>query len=149
MTSSQHSPEAYRLLFTDKTGRRLPFTDVVAEGLEPGYEDRIPRLVELASRGTAYERLLATCMLASWAQRSGLLQIIEWARDPHGTPWADEPVVVGRLSDADRAFDMMGDALQVSYFVDAAPIADLRDEAMQALLRIYHRFFFRDGLALA
>ena len=144
-----YSPEAISLLFTDKQGKRLNFDDVVAEGLEPGYEDRIPALRRLADESSPYERLLAVCMLAAWAQPFGMQQIADWAEDPHATPWSDAPVVFDRLYGSDQAFDLMAEALSTSYYVPAAAVESLRDRALDALLRIYHRFYFASGLALA
>ena len=68
---------AEALLFTDREGRRGQLQDIIDDGLDGGYENRIPALVELLNYGEPYHRLLACVMLTSWGHPLGFQILID------------------------------------------------------------------------
>lgn len=127
--------DAEALLFTDRHGQRAQLQDVIDDGMEGGYEDRIPGLIQLQESGDPYHRLLATVMLASWGEPAGFKMLTRWANDPDHAPWAGAPVTVDRFSGADSAFETLADALRASFYsARADSIKRLQVEAARALL---------------
>lgn len=148
MKSPQSTPE--ELLFTDLEGDRVSFQDVVDEGLDGGYESRIPALIELLDSENPYYRLLSSVMLTSWGEAEGFQKLVEWAKNPEVTPWAEAPVVFERYTGADSAFEMIADGLRTSYYCeDEAQLTEWQVAATKALLAIYHKYYFGQTLALA
>ncbi len=124
------------LLFTDRSGERAQLQDVIDDGQDGGYEDRIPPLIELQDSGDPYHRLLATVMLTSWGEPAGFKALIRWASQPEQAPWASAPVTLDRISGTDSAFEMLADALRASFYSkNAAALKPLQAEAAKALLR--------------
>ena len=142
------SPED--LLFTDLEGNRAQLQDVIADGLDGGYEDRIPELEHLLRTGSPYHRVMACVILTAWGQPSGFQTLIEWASDPATTPWANAPVTHDRIHGVDDAFENLADALKTSFWNEATPeLRKMQREAAVALLKIYPDYFFDRTLALA
>ncbi|MBD2505135.1 hypothetical protein [Anabaena azotica] len=145
---SSNNPE--ELLFTDSEGQRGRLEDIIDDGLDGGYEDRIPALINLLNSGEPYYRLLACVMLTCWGHPSGFQQIIDWASHTENVPWKESPVVYERLSGSDSAFEMLADALNTSYYCDEEPILkQWQIAATKALLGIYHHYYFGRILALS
>ncbi len=135
--------EPGELLFTDKDGTPSQLQEVIYDGLDRDYSDRYPALLRLMREGAPDRRLYACVMLASWGVPEGMEMLIEWARDPHATPWAGEPVTYDRHFGADAAFEMLADAVRVAGDVEGGSrLAELRLQAIQALLGIYDRVYF-------
>jgi hypothetical protein len=142
--------DAEALLFTDKEGHRADLGEVIADGLDGGYEDRIPGLVELLRNGKPDERLYAETALLSWGHPSGFEQLSEWTRDPSSVPWGDRPVVWSRMSDGDGAWEMFADALMTTRFhPDRDQLRAERAQAAKDLLRLADRVDFDRTLTAA
>ena len=139
-----------KILFTDRKGNTLPLEEVIADGLDGGYEERVPALMELVKTGSPYYRLMACIVLTSWGHRLGFETIIDWASDLTAVPWARESVTVDRIYSADDAFENLADALRTSYWNDTTPdLRKMQRDTARALLRIYPQVFFGRTLALA
>ena len=148
MTQSSLNPE--ELLFTDHEGTRGQLQDIIDEGLEGGYEDRLPALVDLLASGEPHHRLLACIMLTSWGHPVGFRTLIDWASNPSKVPWIDESIVYDRISGADSSFEMLADALMTSYYCENHhALKPLQTAAAKALLSVYHSHYFGRTLALA
>jgi hypothetical protein len=139
------------LLFTDKDGQRVALEDVINDGLDRNYSDRIPALVELAQRGAPDHRLYATAMLVAWGVPDGYANLAAWARDPASVPWASKPFTFDRFSGADSAFETLANAVATAVELDDErdDVAPLRRDALRALLGAYHRVFFGRSLMTA
>jgi hypothetical protein len=123
---------------------------MISEGLDGGYEDRIPELVELLSTGTPLHRLLAGVALVSWGHSEGFQRLMRWASDPASAPWGAKPLTFDRIYGADDAFEQLSEALHVSYWNDDTPeLRRMRQKAISALLKNYPDHFFGRSLALA
>lgn len=145
---SLNNPEA--LLFTDREGKRGQLQDIIDDGLEGGYEDRIPALVNLLNSGEPYYQLLACVMLTSWGHCLGFQKLIDWTSNSEDVPWKHQPVVYERISGADSAFEMLADALKTSFYCEEKEtLKQWQIAATKALLSIYHRYYFGRTLALA
>jgi hypothetical protein len=130
-----------QLLFTDRAGRSAQLADVIDDGLDGGYDARLPALVELMRTGAPYHRLLACLVLASWNVDAGLEALIAWARAPDATPWRDQPVSVDRRLDVDDAFARLADALRASLIASDGAASAMQVDAARALLGLAgHRF---------
>lgn len=136
------SPE--ELLFQDRRGKRIQLEDLIDEGLDEDYSDRIPELVRLLEEGESAHRLAAAVVLASWGVAAGLEAVISWARQ--GPPWASGQAGVERLFGEDDTFARLADALRTSRLLGRADPA-LRQQAVEALLSIYERRYFGRSLA--
>ncbi|MCG8419896.1 MAG: hypothetical protein MJE77_18340 [Proteobacteria bacterium] len=144
----RRSPE--EILFTDDQGGAATLEDVIADGMEGEYADRIPSLIELLGSGSPYHRLMACIVLTSWGHPAGFEAIVRWASNPGGTPWAEGPVTVDRIYGTDDAFESLADALKTSYWnAETAELQNMQREAAEALLTIYHLSYFGQTLALA
>jgi len=142
--------EPEELLFTEKDGTRAQLQDVIYDGLDHDYSKRYPALLRLMQEGQPAHQLYACVMLASWGVPEGLQTLIQWARNPDATPWADQPFTFDRFYGVDSSFEMMADAIQTAADIDRTnEIYALRSEAVQALLGIYHRAHFGRSLMLA
>lgn len=86
---------AEQLLYTDRDGEPATLEDVISDGLEGGYEDRLPGLRELCVGGSPIERTEACQVLVAWSDPVGLAELTRWARD-------DAPVDFSPLVDAIR-----------------------------------------------
>lgn len=145
-----HPADPDGLLFTDRQGKRAQLQDIIDDGQDGGYEDRIPALIKLQSSGDPYHRLLANVMLTSWGEPSGFKTLTEWARRPDQTPWAGSPVTLDRLSGSDSAFEMLADAVRASYYSkNADAIKPLQIEAAKALLPVAVSSYVGRNLMLA
>ena len=125
------------LLFTDKKGNRGQLQDIIDDGLDGGYEARVPSLIHLQRHGDPYHQLLASVMLSSWGEPTGLQALTGWAREPQEAPWAHYPVTFDRISGADSAFELLADAVRTSFHSkDAESIRALQIDALKALLGV-------------
>jgi hypothetical protein len=141
---------AEALLFTDREGRRGQLQDIIDDGLDGGYENRIPALVELLNYGEPYHRLLACVMLTSWGHPLGFQILIDWASNSEDVPWKQAPIVYERISGADSAFEMLADAVRTSFYCkENESLKQWQIAALKALLGVYHRYYFGRTLALA
>ncbi|MEO6457394.1 MAG: hypothetical protein ABIO92_03835 [Chloroflexia bacterium] len=139
--------EPDELLFTEKDGTRTQLQDVIYDGLDHDYSERYPALLRLMQEGQPAHRLYACLMLASWGVPEGIQTLIQWARNPDATPWADQPFTFDRFYGVDSSFEMMADAIQVAQEIDRNDKIDtLRADAVRALLGIYHRVHFGRAL---
>ena len=137
------------LLYTDLDGRRLSLQDVIYDGLDRDYSARHPALSRLLREGQPRHRLHACLMLASWGVEEGLRTLIQWARLPGSTPWADSPVTFDRFFGVDAAFEMMVEAVHVAGDVErGGDIELLRVEATRALLGIHHHVYVARSMML-
>lgn len=143
-------PSPDNLLYTDSEGNPAQLEDVIDDGLDGVYDDRIPALRRLCETGTPERRLLACRVLVSWGDRVGLETLIRWASAPTETPWADEPVALSRVHGADGAFGLLADALRTSSLSERAEETEaLRVEATRALLRLADSYDFDRDLLFA
>jgi hypothetical protein len=150
VTDSATSPDD--LLFRDRDGNSAPLQEVIDDGLDGGYEDRIPALEELLRNGTPEQRLYAAVALASWGQRPGFDALISWASEPGSAPWAGAPITYSRISGADAGFELLADALRASYLSKAADrggIRPLQVAASKALLGLADSHDFDRTLLVA
>lgn len=139
--------EPDELLFTERDGTRTQLQDVIYGGLDHDYSARYPALLRLMQQGQAVHRLYACVMLASWGVPEGIQTLIQWARDPDATPWADQPVTYDRHYGVDSSFEMLADAIRVAGDIDRHDVIDaLRSDAVRALLGIYNRVHFGRAL---
>jgi hypothetical protein len=137
-------------LFIDLEGRQRQLQDIIDEGLDGGYEYRLPELADLLGSGEPYHRLLACVMLVSWGQIVGFQQLIDWATHQENIPWQGNSVVYERISGSDSAFEMLADALMTSYYCDTERIlSQFQINSIKSLLNIYHKYYFSRALALA
>jgi hypothetical protein len=144
------TPTVEQLLFTQRDGSSADFYEVLDDGLDGGYAQRFPDLIILMRTGTPYHRFLAGVMLTAWGQPAGLQALIAWAQTPAQAPWAAAPVTFNRLTGADSAFAELADALRTSLLLDPAPaLQHWQHAALEALLAIYHQYFFSEMLAVA
>ena len=142
--------EPEELLFTERDGTRTQLQDVIYDGLDRDYSERYPALLLLIQEGQPAHRLYACVMLASWGVPEGLQTLIQWARNPDATPWAEQPFTFDRFYGVDSSFEMMADAIQTSGDIDRNNEVDaLRTDATRALLGIYHRVYFGRSLMAA
>jgi hypothetical protein len=138
------------LLFTDKEGHPADLGRVISDGLDGGYEDRIPGLVELLHSGTPEERLYAETALLSWGHPVAFEQLTEWTRDPEDVPWANAPVVFARMSGRDGAWEMLADGLLNTHFLpNRDRLRPHRTQAARDLLRLADRVDFDRTLTAA
>ncbi|MBD2514353.1 hypothetical protein H6G93_04900 [Nostoc sp. FACHB-973] len=145
---SLNNPE--ELLFTDREGNRGQLQDIIDDGLDGGYEDRIPGLINLLNSGEPYHQLLAAVMLTSWGHPAGFQKLIDWAANSQNVPWKEAPVVYERISETDSAFEKLADALNTSYYADDnQKLKQWQIDAIKALLGIYYQYYFGRTLALA
>ena len=145
---NQNLPE--QILFTNNKGEVSSLEDIIADGLDGEYTDRIPALVELLESGSPYHRLMSCIVLTSWGHLLGFKAFISWASNPNSAPWSQEPVSVDRIYGADDAFENLADALKTSYWNDTTvELQKMQREAAEALLNIYSDYFFGQTLALA
>jgi len=137
------------LLYDDREGNRIGLLDVIAEGLDGGYEDRVPALRRLLARGEPGHRLDACEVLTAWGVRDGLLTVVEWAHDPDSVPWAGAPVSVNRFGFGDDAFARLAGALQTAGDGRLSEVgAILRTLATRELLVIHDRVFMDRSMPL-
>jgi hypothetical protein len=68
---------AEQLLYTDREGEPASLEEVISDGLEGGYEDRLPGLRELCVSGSAE----ACQVLVAWSDPVGLAELARWTRD--------------------------------------------------------------------
>jgi hypothetical protein len=141
---------AEEILFTDGDGNAASLDDVIADGLDGAYRERVPDLLELLNTGTPFHRLMACIVLTSWGHSDGLSTIRRWARDPANLPWANAPVTRDRISAADDAFESLAHALKTSYWnEETLDLRRMQQAAAAALLDIYPDQYFGRTLALA
>lgn len=146
----QSFPSPEQLLFTNLEGEEEQLQDIIDEGLDGGYENRIPELSFLVDSGEPYYQLLACVMLVSWGIPKGFHKLLTWASDPENVPWQASPVVFDRIFGTDSAFEMLADAVKTSFYCENSKVLQLLQiEAIKALLNIYNRFYFGRTLALA
>lgn len=125
------------VLFTDRQGNRGQLQDIIDDGLDGGYEARVPSLIYLQQHGDPYRQLLATVMLTSWGEPAGFKALTAWARKPQEAPWAQSPVTFDRISGADSAFELLADAVRTSFHSkDTEAIKTLQIVALKALLSV-------------
>lgn len=60
------------LLYTDREGDATSVADLIDDGLEGGYEDRIPALRQLCVDGPPDHRVEACEVLVAWSDPVGL-----------------------------------------------------------------------------
>jgi hypothetical protein len=142
------SPET--ILFTDKNGNTASLEEVIDDGLDGGYEHRIPALGELLQSGSPYHQLLACIVLTSWGELSGFEAIIKWASNTATVPWAKEVVSVDRIYGADDSFERLADAVKTSYWNDEnLELRKRQREAASSLLKLHADYYFGRTLSLA
>jgi len=146
--SRTRSPE--QLLFTNLEEEKGQLQDIIDEGLDGGYEDRIPELIDLMDSGNPYHQLLACVVLVSWGIEEGFTQALNWASNYKKLPWEDSPVVSDRLYGVDSSFEMLADAVRTSFWCnDQTVVRPLQVNLLNTFLRIYSRVYFGQMLALA
>src|SRR5262245_47519743 len=85
-----------QLLFTDAATRPIALEDLISEGLDGGYLNRVPALVDLMHAGEPRDRLYACLLLCAWGVADGFESLIAWANSPDDTPWGNRPVEIDR-----------------------------------------------------
>lgn len=143
-------PNAEELLFRDASGAPAQVQDIIDEGLDGAYRERIPELASLLWNGEPYHRLLAAAMLTSWGVGAGFSALTTWAQRPDQAPWAGEAVTTDRLTGADSAFETLADAVLTSFWNDRSPeLRQHQTEALRALLNAAQSRYVGRSLALA
>jgi hypothetical protein len=138
------------LLFVDKSGRRGSLQDVIYDGLDNDYSDRVPQLVQLIREGQPPHRLYATVMLVSWGIPEGYASLARWASDPARVPWASAPFTLDRQYGVDSTFEMLVDAIRTAGELDERDELKLRRiDGLRDLLGIYDRVFFGRSIMTA
>jgi hypothetical protein len=135
------SPE--QVLFTDADGRPISLEDLIDDGLDGAYLDRVPALKVLLRDGTPRDQLYACMVLVAWGISEGFETLIAWASQPDSVPWAGLPLVLDRRNGVDASFEKLADAVRTSLQLDTT--VDLEREqiaATGALLAIYDRTYF-------
>ena len=134
------------LLFSNAEGKPTSLEDLIDDGLDGAYRDRIPALALLRD-GTPRDRLYACMVLTAWGVADGFASLIAWAEQPATAPWAGQLVEIDRRHGVDAAFARLADAVRSSLQLD--PTADLQHRqqaAVRALLAIYDRKFFGQAM---
>lgn len=147
MTATAHPVTPAQLLFSNADGKPISLEDLIDDGLDGAYRDRIPALVALLHRGSPRDRLYACQVLAAWGDADGFAALIAWAQQPDAVPWAGHLVEVDRRHGVDAAFERLADAVRSSLQLD--PTADLQrrqQAAAHALLGLYDRKFFGQAM---
>lgn len=145
MTATATSPA--ELLFRDTEGKPTSLEDLIDDGLDGAYRDRIPALIGLLHDGAPRDQLYACMVLTAWGVAEGFTVLIGWAEQPGSVPWAGHPVEIDRRQGADAAFERLADAVRSSLQLDASPDLQRRQQvAARALLGLYDRVFFGQGM---
>lgn len=124
------------LLFEDRNGDRAAFEDVMDDGLDGIYRERVPALVSLLTGcDSAEHRVLAAALLIAWGQRAGFDSAIQWLKHPREAPWSP----VSSAVDSDRfplddALPVLVDAVRTSLWNNES--RDLRSIQGKLLKRI-------------
>jgi hypothetical protein len=139
-----------KLLFTNLEGNRQQLQDVIDDGLDGGYENRIPELIKLAENEEPYYSLLAYVMLISWGNQAGFISLLNLIQDPTQVPWLKKSVVYDRIYNCNSAFEMLADALRTSYYCEQdQQLKNWRIQVTQYFLKLYDQYYFGQSLALA
>ncbi|WP_245745927.1 hypothetical protein [Nocardia altamirensis] len=138
------------LLFTDFDGASVEDPDkVILDALDdPRYQQRVAPLERFLEEESnpPYDRFLACCALASWAEPVGFQAIVEAARA--GTEAAWFGALIDRRYSVDETFTYLGEAMRVSKnFVGEKSTEQDRLAALRALIGIADRFYFDWHLA--
>lgn len=145
MTAIAMSPA--ELLFSDAEGKATSLEDLIDDGLDGAYRDRVPALIELLHGGAPRDRLYACMVLTAWGVADGFTALIGWAEHPGSAPWGDHPVEVDRRHGVDAAFERLADAVRSSLQLDPSPdLARWQQAAVRALLELYDRKFFGQAM---
>lgn len=135
---STSAPDPETLLFTDRDGERGQLQDIIDDGLDGGYEHRVPQLIDLLAQGEDEHQLWACVTLVSWGHETGFDTLIAWADDPASVPWT-----------SGRGFGDLADAVRTSFYCEPSPqLLEWRRNAVLALLRVADRQPVSPGLAL-
>jgi len=145
MTAIETDPA--ELLFRDAEGKPTSLEDLIDDGLDGAYRDRIPALIGLLRDGAPRDQLYACMVLTAWGVAEGFKALIGWAVQPGSTPWASHPVEVDRRHGTDAAFERLADAVRSSLQLDPGPELQHRQQAaVCALLGLYNRKFFGQAM---
>jgi hypothetical protein len=74
MTAIAMSPA--ELLFNDAEGKPTSLEDLIDDGLDGAYRDRVPALIELLHGGAPRDRLYACMVLTAWGVADGFTALI-------------------------------------------------------------------------
>lgn len=112
-----------QLLYTDRQGEPATLDEVISDGLEGGYGDRLPGLRELCVNGSPVERTEACQVLVAWSDPAGLAELTRWAQ-----------------SAAPVDFSPLVDAIRIGkYTAETEEAVAGRVDAVRALLGIADR----------
>ncbi|HWU88163.1 MAG TPA: hypothetical protein VN253_12840 [Kofleriaceae bacterium] len=132
-----------QLLFTDAAGHSTSLENLIDDGLDGAYRDRVPGFVELLHHEDPRLQLYACRVLVSWGVAEGFERLSAWASAPDRVPWAAAPVEVDRHHGVDAAFERMADAVRASLILDETPELCARQiTAARVLLSLYDRKYF-------
>lgn len=120
------------LLYTDREGDATSVADLIDDGLEGGYEDRIPALRQLCVDGPPDHRVEACEVLVAWSDPVGLEALARWADAGERLDWAH-----------------MADCLDTGKYTTTPAVLGSRATAARALLRLAGRVPFEQRLSLA
>jgi hypothetical protein len=84
MTAIAMSPA--ELLFSDAEGKPASLEDLIDDGLDGAYRDRIPALIGLLRDGAPRDRLYACMVLTAWGVAEGFTALIGWAEHTGSAP---------------------------------------------------------------
>lgn len=142
--------DAEKLLFTNNEGKKEQLQDIIDDGLDGEYDERIPNLVQLLKDGEPNHKLMACVMLVSWGNSEGFGSLIKWVSNPDAVPWKKQTEVYDRIYGADSAFELLADALKTSYYNEANNALEKNQLSVsRAMLKLNHKCFFGRTLALA
>jgi hypothetical protein len=121
MSATTHTPTAAALLFSNAEGNPISLEDLIDEGFDGTYRDRIPAMVALLRGGGPRDRLYACQVLTAWGIAEGFDALIAWAQHPDAVPWAGQLIEIDRRQGADAAFERLADAVRCSLLLDSTP----------------------------
>lgn len=145
------SREIRTLLFEGLNGDRVAFEDVMDDGLDGGYEERVPALVSLlSSADSAEHQVLGAALLIAWGQRAGFDSTIHWLKHPPEAPWS--PMSSSVSSDRfpmNDALPVLVDAARTSLWNDESQeLRSMQGELLHSILELAQRTYLGPNIGL-
>jgi hypothetical protein len=143
------SQEGDALLFEDRDGHRAAFEDVMDDGLDGVYQERVPALVSLlSSADSAEHQVLAAALLVAWGQRAGFDSTIHWLKHPREAPWSPVSSAVPDRFPIDDALPVLVDAARTSFWNDESQdLRSMQGELLKRMLELAQSAFLWLGLS--
>jgi hypothetical protein len=115
------------LLTTDRNGEPVSLDELISDGLEGGYEDRLPGLRELCVGGDAQ----ACQVLVAWSDPVGLATLTRWAQDGADIDFAPlvDAIRIGKYTATDDT-DRIVAVRALLGLADREPIGEALNDAI-------------------